>query len=215
MKRSGIIFFVLLVVSCSSQMPPLDYRPKDSANLIINNPSGYNIVLFAGAVSGKKVLGCIPARSTNFGLRKEGAGGLLVGMTDIEYLNNRRDIEKAKVLFSCFIDKTTGKTNLVEIQGVTDGFGLFEINNTTDWYLELRAGGWTNSVVMVVEPGEIRRQKMHLRDYDIFPLAFADKTAHLLERPVPLSNSILTFNLSLKPIRIEVSASGKKFLPIE
>jgi len=205
----SIIVLLVLFFGCADAMPDLNYSSKTNASFKVENTTKNNIVLFDGAITKENLIACVPSGATMFGVGDYKTPVFLQGMTDIEYLNNRKTINNAKISFSRLVVPDEKLSNQIIISSLLAGFGRVFLLNKTDFYIELRDGKWDGKALLCLAPHEKRLQYLPGKDYDFYPVMVADGSMKILNKVSYLSNSVATVNLSRKPLAIEFSSNGK------
>ncbi len=179
-----------IVASCGKSMPDPTFVNDAKGLLRIDNDLEQRLVFFRGLPSREAYLGGVPGKARDFGL-KTGPGAFVLTAAKIEdYILHRTNAAGIPLCWSRAVVVAKQPVKLV-VRSILTGRGGVRFENSTDAFVEIRAGSWAGTNIAVIAPRESRVQNLPYRDFVFYPVRLDWQTNGdvITARETRLSNS--------------------------
>lgn len=160
-----VLLFLLIVLGCSSvSAQRVNYKNDKNATLLVENHLNDNIILFAGAVNKRNLIGGVRAAGDKYVAirdRVQGNSGivLLRAVKEDVFKKKKYNLDEEDVVFAKMVvfNKDTPQDGKITINGSSGGEHGLYIENNSPFALEIRLNNINGPVLTTFSPHERAR----------------------------------------------------------
>ena len=175
-RFSFIVFSICVLCACTGisvdgfNFGVLFEDVKGSPVQIVNN-TGVDIVLFKDQVRSSNALGGVygTAGQNTVGIKRIDGFYLMQVVTKEDLLDNETNPGNCRII-ATFLVYVNSSPTVYTVRSANPGSGRINLMNTTDYYVDVKVGGFYDTTITYLGPKEERLQFLPYDDYEFFPV---------------------------------------------